>query len=55
MHHTNDIVYRNFVELCLDLKQQGVGGFDSWGAPVQPAFTLPANRNYRWGFTIHPF
>ncbi len=54
MHHTNDIVYRNFVELCLDLKQQGVGGFDSWGAPVQPAFTLPANRNYRWGFTIQP-
>ena len=54
MHHTNDIVFRNYVEVCIDWKQQGVGGYDSWGAPIQPAFTIPANGTYRWGFTIRP-
>lgn len=54
MHHTNDIVARDFVEVNLDLKQQGVGGFDSWGARTQPGFIIPANKNYEWGFTIVP-
>ena len=30
MHHVNDIVPRDFVEVCVDMKQQGVGGYDSW-------------------------
>lgn len=54
MHHTNDIVPRNFVEVCVDMKQQGVGGFDSWGARTQPGFTIPANQNYEWSFTLIP-
>lgn len=54
MHHTNDIVPRDFVEVNLDLKQQGVGGFDSWGARTQPGFIIPANENYEWGFSIIP-
>lgn len=54
MHHINDIVPRDFVEVCVDMKQQGVAGYDSWGAPVQPGFTIPANREYNWGFTLVP-
>ena len=52
--HVNDIVPRDFVEVCLDMKQQGVAGYDSWGAKVQPGYTIPANRLYTWGFTLVP-
>ena len=45
--HVNDITPRNFVEVCVDMKQQGVGGYDSWGARPEPGSTnIPANRNY---------
>ena len=54
MTHVNDIKARNFVEVCIDMKQQGLGGYDSWGAKVQPGFTIPANQTYMWGFTIVP-
>lgn len=52
--HINDITPRNFVEVCIDMKQQGVAGYNSWGARPLPAYTLPANRNYEWGFTLIP-
>ena len=53
-HHINDVEPRDFVEVCLDLRQQGVGGYDSWGALPEPFHTLPADREYRWGFTLVP-
>lgn len=53
-HHINDITPRNFVEVCVDLKQQGVAGYDSWGSRPEPTYTLPANREYNWGFTLIP-
>ena len=53
-HHISDITTRDFVEVCVDLKQQGVAGYDSWGARPEPAYTLPANRDYQWGFTLIP-
>ncbi len=53
-HHINDITPRDFVEVCVDLKQQGVAGYDSWGSRPEPAYTLPANREYKWGFTLIP-
>lgn len=53
-HHINDVTPRNYVEVCIDLKQQGVGGYDSWGARPEPQYTLPANKDYQWGFTIIP-
>jgi len=52
--HINNITPRNYVEVCIDYKQQGVAGYNSWGARPEPAYTLPANRNYRWGFTVIP-
>lgn len=54
MTHVNDIVSRDFVEVCVDMKQQGVAGYDSWGAKVQPGYTIPADRDYEWGFTFVP-
>lgn len=54
MTHLNDITPRDFVELCVDMRQQGVAGYDSWGARVQPGYTIPADVEYRWGFMIRP-
>lgn len=54
MTHVNDIVPRDFVEVCVDMKQQGVAGYDSWGAKVQPDYVIPANQSYTWGFTLIP-
>lgn len=53
-HHVNHITPRNFVEVCVDLKQQGLAGYDSWGDRPHPKHTLPANREYNWGFTLIP-
>lgn len=52
--HINDIAPRDFVEVCLDLRQRGVGGYDSWGSQPEPWHMLPADREYRWGFTMIP-
>ncbi len=52
--HINDISPRNFVEVCIDMKQQGVAGYNSWGARPLPEYALPANQNYEWGFTFVP-
>ncbi|HPJ49578.1 MAG TPA: glycoside hydrolase family 2 TIM barrel-domain containing protein [Proteiniphilum sp.] len=52
--HINDITPRDYVEVCVDMKQQGVAGYNSWGARPLPEYTLPANREYQWGFTLIP-
>ncbi len=52
--HVNDIVPRDFVEVCIDMKQQGVAGYNSWGARPEPYCTIPANQEYNWGFTLIP-
>lgn len=54
MTHINDITPRNFVEVCIDYKQQGVAGYNSWGDLPLPEHTMPANKEYRWAFTIYP-
>lgn len=52
--HINDISPRDFVEVCIDLKQQGVAGYNSWGDRPLPQNTLPTNKDYEWGFTFIP-
>ncbi len=52
--HINDVSPRDFVELCIDMRQQGVAGYDSWGDRPLPEHTIPANRRYKWGFTMIP-
>jgi beta-galactosidase len=52
--HVNDVAPRNFVEVCIDLRQQGLAGYDSWGARPLHEYALPANQDYRWGVTLVP-
>lgn len=52
--HINDITPKNFVEVCIDMKQMGVGGYDSWGSIPDPQYLIPANQEYQWGITIVP-
>ena len=52
--HLNDIVPRSFVEVSVDMLQQGVAGYNSWGARPLTEYSIPANRNYKWGFTLVP-
>lgn len=52
--HINDVTPRDFVEVCIDMKQQGVAGYNSWGARPLPEYSIPANRDYQWGFTLVP-
>ena len=32
--------------------RMGIGGDDSWGAPVLPQFTYPSDRDYTLRFTL---
>lgn len=52
--HLNDIVPRSFVEVSVDMLQQGVAGYNSWGARPLTEYSIPANKNYKWGFTLVP-
>lgn len=52
--HLNDISPRDFVEVCIDMKQQGVAGYNSWGDRPLPQCSIFANQNYSWGFTLVP-
>ena len=52
--HLNDIVHRDYVEVCVDMMQQGVAGYNSWGARPLPEYSIFANKDYKWGFTIIP-
>ena len=54
--HTNDIdtSANDFVEVCLDYRQTGVGGYDSWGSRPEARFTLRTDGSYEWGFTLDP-
>jgi len=54
--HVNDIdtSANDFIEVCLDHRQTGVGGYDSWGSRPEAACTLRSDGNYEWKFTILP-
>lgn len=52
--HINDITPRDFVEVCIDARQMGVGGYDSWGSMPDERYLLPATQSYRLQLTIVP-
>ncbi len=52
--HINEISPRNFVEVCVDMKQQGVAGYDSWGSRPIPTATIYADEEHNWSFTLIP-
>ncbi len=49
--HPNELPRGN-TTVNIDYKQMGVGGDDSWGARPHPEYTLPANKQYTFGYTI---
>lgn len=53
-HHINDIVPRDYVELCIDGVQTGIGGYDSWGQRTDPERTHFSNEDFSFTFTIVP-
>ncbi len=53
-HHIDDIVPRDYVEVCIDGIHSGVGGYDSWGARAEEERTAWNNGDCSFGFTIVP-
>jgi beta-galactosidase len=52
--HAFQLPHRDFISLNLDLKQQGVGGDNSWGAWPHNEFLIPA-QEYSYSFRLRPF
>jgi beta-galactosidase len=52
--HPFELPARDFVTLNLDLKQQGVGGDDSWGAWPHEEFLISC-QEYNYSFRLRPF
>ena len=51
--HAFEIPPRDFTVLNLDLKQQGLGGDNSWGAWPHPEFLIPC-KEYSYTFRLRP-
>jgi beta-galactosidase len=51
--HPSEIVPSEDITVNLDDRQMGVGGDDSWGAPVHKEFSLPAVA-YQYKFRLQP-
>lgn len=51
--HSGEIEYSDDITLNVDYGQMGVGGDDSWGAPVHTEFMLPAVP-YQYSYRIEP-
>ena len=52
--HISDVPVRDFTEVCLDYRQSGVGGYDSWGNRPEESRVLWADESYRYSFTLIP-
>ena len=53
--HGADIEPRDFVTWNIDLLQMGVGGDNSWGAPVHDEYQIDSNVPRKYGFWMIPF
>ena len=51
--HAFELPRHDAITLNLDLKQQGVGGDDSWGAWPHPEFLIPC-KEYGYSFRLRP-
>ncbi|HQG55910.1 MAG TPA: glycoside hydrolase family 2 TIM barrel-domain containing protein [Bacteroidales bacterium] len=51
--HTTDVKPRDLVNLNVDLAQMGVGGDDSWGAPIHAQYRLLEDK-YEYSFRMKP-
>ena len=51
--HGGSIVRQPLVWVNVDMKQMGVGGDNTWGAPVHSEYTITPHK-WSYGFTIEP-
>lgn len=51
--HSAEVEEADDITVNLDYKQMGVGGDDSWGAPIHKEFSLPAEK-YEYRFRLEP-
>jgi beta-galactosidase len=52
--HACEVRKSGFITLHIDLVQMGVGGDNSWGAPVHPEYTIPV-KDYSYKFRLKPY
>ena len=52
--HINDIKPRDYVEICIDKVMMGIGGDNSWGAPINPRYIIDETVVNSYSFTIVP-
>ncbi len=50
--HLDELPARNYTWIRIMAAQMGVGGDDSWGAPVHEEFMLDASKDYEMSFEI---
>jgi beta-galactosidase len=50
--HINELPQRDFITVNIDYKQEGVGGDDSWGAPVHKKYQLHKGKEYTYSFKL---
>lgn len=50
--HKYELSEHNYTYVTIAMKQMGVGGDDSWGAPVLEEFCIPSDKNYKYSFNI---
>ncbi len=50
--HINELTQRDNITINIDYKQRGVGGDNSWGAPVHEEYTLQPGRTYSYSFRL---
>jgi len=50
--HSIELPKRKDITINIDFKQRGVGGDDSWGAPVHEEYTLKSGKRYKYVFRI---
>lgn len=53
--HINELPQRDFLTINLDYKQRGVGGDDSWGAPIHKEYLLHKGTAYTYKFRLCPY
>ncbi len=51
--HSPDIAPQPLTNLCIDLRQMGLGCVNSWGAQPRPEYMLPY-QSYTFSFTLSP-
>ncbi|MGY0024123.1 glycoside hydrolase family 2 TIM barrel-domain containing protein [Streptomyces sp. YJ-C3] len=54
VRHPYELKRRDETVLGVNLRQTGVGGNDSWGAPPLDKYTLHAGRTYTYAYRISP-